>query len=277
MSTVTSRREATGSVAGRWFAVLTQAHDNTCTWPCHRVRGLGSGVGYTFQVRALKANVRAWEWTSPASAEFTTTTIARGASDPLANLPAEVTLSTSPTTVPEGTAVTVTATLSRSLSAAVTIPLTVTRGTSEDGNHGTLSAITITGGSLSGSETITTTSDADGDDETFTVAVTTANLPAGVSGGSPVLKTVTITDSPDTTAPTLAATDGITVNGATVTLTFNENLAAATGLCGSAFRVKKKGGSFLGEVLSSEPTVSGKTVTFTLDTAAVATDSFTLS
>ena len=182
-----------------------------------------------------------------------------------------------PTTVPEGTAVTVTATLSRSLSAAVTIPLTGTRGTSEDGNHGTLSAITITGGSLSGSETITTTSDADGDDETFTVAVTTANLPAGVSGGSPVLKTVTIIDSPDTTAPTLAATDGITVNGATVTLTFNENLAAATGLCGSAFRVKKKGGSFLGEVLSSEPTVSGKTVTFTLDTAAVATDSFTVS
>ena len=89
---------------------------------------------------------------------------------------------------------TVTATLSRSLSAAVTIPLTVTRGTSEDGNHGTLSAITITGGSLSGSETITTTSDADGDDETFTVAVTTANLPSGVSGGSPVSKTVTITD-----------------------------------------------------------------------------------
>ena len=99
-----------------------------------------------------------------------------------------------PTTVPEGTAVTVTATLSRSLSAAVTIPLTVTRGTSEDGNHGTLSAITITGGSLSGSGTITTTSDGDGDDETFTVAVTTANLPSGVTAGSPVSKTVTITD-----------------------------------------------------------------------------------
>ena len=117
-----------------------------------------------------------------------------GQSDPLANLPAEVTLSTSPTTVPEGTAVMVTATLSRSLSAAVTIPLTVTRGTSEDGDHGTLSGIMITGGSLSGSGTITTTSDGDGDDETFTVAVTTANLPSGVSGGSPVSRTVTITD-----------------------------------------------------------------------------------
>ena len=70
---------------GRWFAVLTQAHDSACTWLCHRVRGLGSGVGYTFQVRALKAGRRTWEWTSPASAEFTTTTIARGASDPLAN------------------------------------------------------------------------------------------------------------------------------------------------------------------------------------------------
>ena len=37
-------------------------------------------------------------------------------------------------------------------------------------------------------------SDADGDDETFTVAVNTSNLPAGVSGGSPVSRTVTITD-----------------------------------------------------------------------------------
>ena len=81
----------------------------------------------------------------------------------------------------------------------------------------------------------------------------------------------------DTTAPTLAATNGITVNGTTVTLAFNENLAAATGLGGSAFRVKKKGGSFLGEVLSSEPTVSGKTVTLTLDTPALSTDTFTLS
>ena len=46
--------------------------------------------------------------------------------------------------------------------------------------------------------------------------------------------------------------------GATVTLTFNENLTAATGLRGSAFTVKKKGGSILGEVLSSEPTVRGR-------------------
>ena len=80
-------------------------------------------------MRALKAGRRTWVWISPASAEFSTTTVARGASDPVANLPAEVTLSTSPTTVPEGTAVTVTATLSRSLSVAVTIPLTVTSGT----------------------------------------------------------------------------------------------------------------------------------------------------
>ena len=156
--------------------------------------GAGFGVGYKFQVRALKAGRRTWEWTSPASAEFDTTTTARGASDPLANLPAQVTLSTSPTTVPEGTAVTVTATLSRSLSAAVTIPLTVTEGTSEDGDHGTLSGITINGGILSGSGTISTTLDSDGDDETFMVAVTTATLPSGVSGGSPVSKTVTITD-----------------------------------------------------------------------------------
>ena len=149
----------------RWRSVLTQAHDSACTWPCRCVRSLAPRRGDTFQVRALKAGRRTWVWISPASTEFSTTTVARGASDPVANLPAEVTLSTSPTTVPEGTAVTVTATLSRSLSAAVTIPLTVTSGTSDDGDHGTLSGITINDGSLSGSGTITTTSDGDGDDE----------------------------------------------------------------------------------------------------------------
>ena len=66
------------------------------------------------------------------------------------------------------------------------------------------------------------------------------------------------------------------MNGTTLTLTFNENLATASGLTSRAFRVKKNGG-ILGEVLSSEPTVSGKTVTLTLDTAALSTDTFTLS
>ena len=120
-----------------------------------------------------------------------------GAGSPGRSAPAtaQVTLSTSPATVPEGTPVTVTATLSSALSRPVTIPLALTSGTADEGDHGTLATITINGGSLSGSGTITTTLDADGDDETFTVAVDTANLPATVTAGTPVSNTVTITDS----------------------------------------------------------------------------------
>ena len=50
-----------------------------------------------------------------------------------------VSLSATPNPVDEGAAVTVRATLATALVQAVTIPLTVTRGTSEDGDHGSLS------------------------------------------------------------------------------------------------------------------------------------------
>ena len=56
-----------------------------------------------------------------------------------------VTLSAAPNPVAEGAAVTVTATLEEALEEAVTIPLTVTRGTSEDGDHGSLASITLPG------------------------------------------------------------------------------------------------------------------------------------
>ena len=79
-----------------------------------------------------------------------------------------------------------------------------------------------------------------------------------------------------TTALTLVATDGITLKGATLTLTFNENLATASGLTSSAFTVKKNSSS-TAETLSGSPTVSGKTVTLTLATPALSTDTFTLS
>ena len=109
-----------------------------------------------------------------------------------------VTLSASPNPVDEGSNVTVTASLSSALSSNVTIPLSLTRGTAEDGDYGSLSGITLSSGQTSGSVPLSTNHDTDTDDETFTVALGT--LPAGVRAGSPNSVTVTIRD--DDTVPT---------------------------------------------------------------------------
>ena len=90
---------------------------------------------------------------------------------------------------------TVTATLSKALAEAVSIPLTVTSGTAEDTDHGTLPPIAIAAGETAGTSAMTTAMDLDGDDETFTVALDTANLPSGVTAGDPASKTVTIDDT----------------------------------------------------------------------------------
>ena len=89
-----------------------------------------------------------------------------------------VTLSATPNPVREGAPVTVTATLAKALAEDVTIPLAVTRGTSEDGDHGSLASIEIPAGFTSAAGTVTTAEDDDRDDETFTVAL--GSLPSGL-------------------------------------------------------------------------------------------------
>ena len=108
--------------------------------------------------------------------------------------PPTVTLSASPNPVTEGSSVTVTATLSRALSNVVTIPVRVTRNTSESGDHGTLTSITINSGQTTGTGTITANQDTDYEDETFTVSLDTDNLPSSVTAGSPSSVPVTIND-----------------------------------------------------------------------------------
>ena len=148
-----------------------------------------------------------------------------------------VSLSAVPNPVAEGSAVRVTATLSAALAGGVTVPVAVTRGTSEDGDHGTLASIAIPAGSTSATGTITTADDADADDETFTVALGT--LPAGVATGSESSVAVTITDG-DTTQPqtldppaapavTIAAGSGVT-EGASASFTLTANPAPAQAL-----------------------------------------------
>ena len=77
----------------------------------------------------------------------------------------------------------------------------------------------------------------------------------------------------DTTAPAFASA---AANGASLVITFDEDLAAAASLANSAFTVKKtaSGGSEATVALSTSvaPVISGTTVTLTLGTALVSTD-----
>ena len=115
-----------------------------------------------------------------------------------------VSLSASPNPVDEGLPVTVTARLSSALSSAVTIPLTVTAGTAEPGDFGTLASITIRGGATTGTGTIATNEDADADDETFTVAL--GSLPSSVTAGTPRAVEVTVADpDPGNRTPAVSA------------------------------------------------------------------------
>ena len=112
--------------------------------------------------------------------------------DPPSSTPT-VRLSASPNPVAEGSSVTVTARLSSALTRAVTIPLRLTAGSAESGDYGRLESITINARATSGAGTVSTTEDADRDDETFTVAL--GALPSSVRAGRPSSVMVTIRDT----------------------------------------------------------------------------------
>ena len=80
----------------------------------------------------------------------------------------------------------------------------------------------------------------------------------------------TATFTVDTTAPTVSSA---AVDGASLVITFNENLAAAASLANGAFAVKKTAaGSEATVQLSGSPVISGATVTLTLATAVAPAD-----
>ena len=129
-----------------------------------------------------------------------------------------VSLSVSPNPVTEGGSVTVTLTLSAALGERVNIPVTLTDGTAESGDHGTLRRISVPTGKTTRTAEITTAQDDDTDDETFTVALGT--LPSEVTAGSQNSVLVTISDD-DKTAPTvsLSVSPNPVTEGASVTVT----------------------------------------------------------
>ena len=133
-----------------------------------------------------------------------------------------VSLSATPNPVDEGQSVTVTARLSAALSNSVAIPLALASGTAESGDYGSLASITIPGGQTTGTGTISTTDDADSDDETFTVSLGT--LPTEVTAGTPASVEVTIEDDdtpppPPTPAVSLSVSPNPVDEGESVTVT----------------------------------------------------------
>ncbi len=178
-----SNTVAAGAAVGTNVATEWVAVSRSGTAASQAITGLDDGTTYRVRVRAENASGKGF-W-----AHATGTT--EGAVATLDTTTPTVTLSASPT-VAEGSSVTVTATLSAALSSSVTIPLTITDGTAEPEDHGTLTGITIASGATNGTGTITTAQDSDTDDETFTVALGT--LPSEVTAGSPRSVQITIRD-----------------------------------------------------------------------------------
>ncbi len=125
-----------------------------------------------------------------------------------------VSLSVSPNPVAEGgfAQVIVTMTSARwgeeaSLGRAVSIPLTTTAGTAESGDYGAITATTITAGSTTAVLNFLATDDTD---ETFTVALDTANSawPSGVRPGPITSVQVRINDDESATPGTLSVDTG---------------------------------------------------------------------
>ena len=134
-----------------------------------------------------------------------------------------VRLSASPTSVIEGGTITVTATLSKAFSEAVTIPLEYTPGTpgpTEPNDYDRLAGITIPGGVLSGSGKIVTKEDRvfEGN-ETFMVAL--GDLPSDLDPGIPASLELTIEDNdmPPPVEVTLSVDPQDVIEGNFVTVT----------------------------------------------------------
>ena len=173
-----------------------------------------------------------------------------------------VSLSATPNPVDEGSPVTVTATLAEALDEAVTIPLTVTRGTSENGDHGSLASITLPAGFTSAAGTVTTVEDDDGDDETFTVAL--GSLTTGLTAGSASSVEVTITDSglQQPAAPLTAAFANVPSEHDGTAFTFDLTLSEAPGAgnlpVAASFKVAPGKASVSGSGTSYTVTVTPK-------------------
>ena len=112
------------------------------------------------------------------------------------------TLAVAPNPVAEGSSAQITVTITEAQATAISIPLVVTAGTAESGDYSAPGSVPIAAGATSGTATLQALQDADGDDETLTVALG-SNLPADLNAGSPNSVTVTIDDDEEISTVTL--------------------------------------------------------------------------
>ena len=210
-ATVADSAAASGSDASAAWVAVDRGTENTPPAASQNIAGLANGTAYRVRVRATNA-VGDGVW-------------AFGSGTP--SLPA-ITLSASPNPVPEGRAVTVTATASQPLASAATIPVTISTAapnTAEPGDVGALASITIAAGAVSGAGEIATNNDADENDETFTVSLGT--LPSGVVAGSPSSVRISIADDEGRPKVRLSAAPNPVAEGSRVTLTVTLSEALA--------------------------------------------------
>ena len=137
---------------------------------------------------------------------------------------ARVSLSAEPVLVAEGSAITLTATLSRSLGRDVVVPLVLEAGTAEDGDYGALASVTVMSGETSGTGTIMANEDEDTEDETFTVRL--GALPAGLVAGRARSVEVVIADADALVSLGVAPNPVLEGASATVTVTLSRALAS---------------------------------------------------
>ena len=142
----------------------------------------------TLSLGALPAEVQAGK---PSSVKVTITDT---------TAPTDVGLAVTPNPVTEGSAATVTATLSAALDRPVTIPLATTAGSAENEDFAAPQTVTVPAGETSGAAALTTVDDGDEDDETLTVSLGSP-LPPGLRAGTPASVEVTIGDPDDGTQP----------------------------------------------------------------------------
>ena len=133
---------------------------------------------------------------------------------------AQVSLSVDHQNVDEGESVTVTVSLSQALTSDVTIPIQLIAGTAESDDYAGTSPVNLNfaSGQIETDYIITTKKDDDPDHETFTIAIDTDNLPAGIIAGSPRSVVVTITDL-DISDVSLSVDDSSVAEGKSVTVT----------------------------------------------------------
>ena len=177
---------------------------------------------------AIKVEVTAEDGATKRTYTVTVTRAASGTTPPAATPTVSLSAENDNPVVAEGSAATIVATLSAALGSDVTIPVTVTRGSAEAGDIGTLTSITVSQGFTVGAADITTAQDTDADHETFTVSLGTP-LPSSVSAGTPNSVTVTVRDD-EATRDSLVGLS-LTVGGSAVTLSpaFKTSTTSYTG------------------------------------------------